>query len=160
MAWPSAWQDRPIRCRRMLWNLNPQKRVWERNGQAVSAYLTCISTLLIAQKLARWKQRQGDGTEADKEAKLPKKPAKNEVTCMLALPHWEMACKAESAPSEMKLRCKTSCEQDLNPRPESGVQLSRPDHSWIVDVDTPKLGIVVPCSSAGNSAHSATRPYI
>ena len=29
-------------------------------------------------------------------------------TCILALPHWEMACCAESAPSEMKLRGKPS----------------------------------------------------
>ena len=30
----------------------------------------------------------------------------NCITCILALPHWEMACCAESAPSEMKLRGK------------------------------------------------------
>ena len=31
---------------------------------------------------------------------------KDGCTCILALPHWEMACQAESAPSEMKLRNK------------------------------------------------------
>ncbi len=128
--------------------------------QAVSEYLTCILILLIAQKLARWKQRQGDGTEADKEAKSPKKPAKNEMSCILALPHWEMACQAEPAPSEMKLRCKPSCDLDLNSGPKPGEQLSRPDHSWMVDVNTPKLLVLVTCSSAGNRSHSATRPYI
>ncbi len=31
---------------------------------------------------------------------------KNIATFILALPHWEMACQAEPAPSEMKLRGK------------------------------------------------------
>ena len=106
--------------------------------QAASAYLMCISTLLIAQTLARWKERRCDRTEADKKVKLPKKPATNQMPCILALPHWEMACQAEPAPSEMKLRCKPSCDQDLNPGPEPSMQLSRPDHSWMVDVNDPK----------------------
>ena len=32
----------------------------------------------------------------------------NNSICILALPHWEMACCAVSAPSEMKLRGKPS----------------------------------------------------
>ncbi|KAA6418160.1 MAG: hypothetical protein FRX49_11818 [Trebouxia sp. A1-2] len=43
------------------------------------------------------------GSTPTKKQKLPKKPAKNEMPCILALPHWEMACQAEPAPSEMKL---------------------------------------------------------
>ena len=41
--------------------------------------------------------------------------------CILALPSWEMACCAESAPSEMKLKGKPSAPvQDLNLGPEPG----------------------------------------
>jgi len=37
-------------------------------------------------------------------------------TCSLALPHWEVACQAEPAPSEMKLRCKLQFCPGLEPR--------------------------------------------
>ena len=77
--------------RKVSWNLDPKNSMGA-HWRAASAYFTCISTLLSAQKLARWIQRQGDRTEADREAKLPKKPAKNGTTYVLALPHWEMAC--------------------------------------------------------------------
>ena len=39
---------------------------------------------------------------------LDKGGNKRQIACILALPHWEMACCAESAPSEMKLRGKPS----------------------------------------------------
>ncbi len=43
--------------------------------------------------------------KADMEYRSAKKwYTKNVVTCILALPHWEMACQAVPAPSEMKLR--------------------------------------------------------
>ena len=42
-------------------------------------------------------------------AKATKHMIKNTIErCILALPHWEMACCAVSAPSEMKLRGKPS----------------------------------------------------
>ncbi len=38
------------------------------------------------------------------------------ATCILALPHWEMACQAEPAPSEMKLRGKLQPWSRLEPK--------------------------------------------
>ena len=38
------------------------------------------------------------------------------VTCSLALAHWEMACHAEPAPSEMKLRCKFQMYSGIEPK--------------------------------------------
>ena len=49
-------------------------------------------------------------------SKTKRKISKMRRTCSLALPHWEMACQAEPAPSEMKLRCKLQSCPGFEPR--------------------------------------------